>query len=177
MHLASNEFSSGAGDFSLRGVLPETAFHVGDHFVNGIEGAKSAAGFDVGQTLSQPGVNDALLLRGIVVVRGNLRAVNHQPGGDDNLAALECKGNQIALGQTGLAPYAGGDGNLAFILDFPCGVHIKAESNSSSRESRPSVSASFQNSSTGNQRKRFRAAVFRAAVSARAPYPPPDDML
>jgi hypothetical protein len=93
---------------------------VGDHLVSGIERAKRTTGFNVGQTLGQSGVNDAPLLRGVPVVgRGEFRAVNHHIGGDDNFATLESEADQIALGYAGPAPYARGDGNLAFALDFP----------------------------------------------------------
>ena len=95
-----------------------------------VKGAIHPASLDVGQTLGQPGIDGAPLLWGVLVVgRKKFRAVDHLPGGDDNFATLESEVDQITLGQAGLALYAGGNDDLAFVLDFPYGVHKNVETN------------------------------------------------
>lgn len=106
------------------GSLLQLTFHLRDHVRSSAKGAKGAAFLEVFLGFIETGINDAPLGRGVFVVGvRELGAVNHQPGRDNNLAALESKVYQVAPGQPGLAPDAGGNGYLALVLDFSGGVN------------------------------------------------------
>lgn len=126
-HGEGNQFSSRAFCFVDGNSLPEPGFHVGYHFLGGVERAKTAAFPEVFLGLGKAGINTAALGCGVFSVSSRkLRAVNYQPRRDDDLAPLKGEIYQIALGQARLTPDAGGNGYLAFVLDFRCRVHENA---------------------------------------------------
>jgi hypothetical protein len=104
--------------------LLQSTLHVRDHALRSAEGTETAAFFQVFFGFIKARIYDAPLGGGVFVVGvRELGTVNHQPWRDHNLAALKGKIHQVPLGQPGLSPDAGGNGYLAFVLDFGGCVH------------------------------------------------------
>lgn len=92
----------------------------------GVKRAVNPAVLDVVIGLGQTSVDDPALRRCVFIVCVlELRALDHQLGGDDDLAALKREFHEVALREAGLVTEAGRDGHLALVLNFGGGVHKK----------------------------------------------------
>jgi hypothetical protein len=102
-HAVHNRPSSNAFGFLRRAALLQRSLHVGDHFASGIEGTVGAAFLKIFFGLSQAGVDESPLRRGVFVISSwEFGAVDDHFRRYDDLAPLVRKLYQIALGQTGL---------------------------------------------------------------------------
>src|ERR1035437_7581137 len=105
----------------------------GDKLLMRLKRAISAAVLDIFVGLGQSGINNAALSRSIVVIGGGkLGAVNHQLGGQHNLAPLNRSLDEIPFSYTNGGAETARERHLALAVNFnECGHDCEVYSSGS----------------------------------------------